>query len=398
MRPVCLQDPAGPSPPRLAFVDGLRGLTALYVVLHHAALNVPPEPLSFPAVVVRFLLRHGHAAVSVFAVLSGFSLMLGAIGRDGGQLPGGTIGYLRRRARRILPPYYAALALTWLLVVVVPALGHSGRTPWDRALPAFDPGVIASHLLLVHNLDSHWFYRVAPSFWSPATEWQIYLLFPALLALWRRLGTISVVAVGFTLGSAVALLSLPLGNPALLKLCPWYLGLFALGMAAAAGSRESGLVSKGVTWTLMLNAVAVTAIAVLRTGDGTLILADTLTGIVTAFLLIRRARREPFTPRPAVLRLLEARWAVAIGACSYSLYLIHYPLLALANLVLRDWGIRGDSRLAVQLLVVTPLCVVAAEGFRRVFDRRTSHYRIRAGSPGVARKTIGTVPLATPVG
>jgi peptidoglycan/LPS O-acetylase OafA/YrhL len=375
MRPVCPHDPAGPSPPRLAFVDGLRGLTAVYVVLHHAALNVPPEALSFPAGVVRFLLRHGHAAVSIFAVLSGFSLMLGAVGRDGGQLPGGTLGYLRRRARRILPPYYAALGLAWLLAAAIPAMGRPEVTPWDRALPACEPGVIASHLLLVHNLDGRWFYRVAPSFWSLATEWQIYLLFPALLAVWRKRGIASVVAAGFVLGSAVALLSLPLGNPALLKLCPWYLGLFALGMAGAAASRESRRVSARLTWTLMLMAVAVTAMAVVLTGDGSVMLADILTGGVVACLLMRRARRAPSSTPPAMLRLIEARWAVALGACSYSLYLIHYPLLALANIVLRDCGMRGDGRLAAQLLVVTPLCVVAAEVFRRAFDRGPSRSR-----------------------
>jgi peptidoglycan/LPS O-acetylase OafA/YrhL len=112
--------------------------------------------------------------------------------------------------------------------------------------------------------------------------------------------------------------------------------------------------------------------AVVLTGDRAVMLADTVTGGVTTWLLMRRVRRAPSSPRPAVLRVIEARWAVALGACSYSLYLIHYPLLALANIVLRDWGMRGDGRLVAQLLVVTPLCVVAAGVFRLAFDQGLS--------------------------
>src|SRR5215203_1884331 len=114
-----------PPPPRLAFLDGLRGLAASYVVLHHAALLVPPSGLTGPATVARFLLRHGHYAVAVFIVLSGYCLML-PVARDPlGRLPGGTLAFFGRRARRILPPYYAALVLCWALIALVPELGRA---------------------------------------------------------------------------------------------------------------------------------------------------------------------------------------------------------------------------------------------------------------------------------
>src|SRR4051812_10624228 len=103
--------PAPPPPPRAErfdFLDGLRGLAALYVVLHHASQDVPAPMLRGWAAAARFLLRHGHFAVAVFIVLSGYCLMR-PVARDASrQIRGGTLAYLRRRAWRILPPYYAA--------------------------------------------------------------------------------------------------------------------------------------------------------------------------------------------------------------------------------------------------------------------------------------------------
>src|SRR5262245_54437637 len=97
---------ASDSSPRLAFLDGLRGLAALYVVLHHAALEVSGGSFSRGSNLVRGLLRHGHFAVAVFIVLSGYCLMRPVAGDPLGRLRGGMWGYLGRRARRILPPYF----------------------------------------------------------------------------------------------------------------------------------------------------------------------------------------------------------------------------------------------------------------------------------------------------
>jgi peptidoglycan/LPS O-acetylase OafA/YrhL len=59
--------------------------------------------------------------------------------------------FLRRRALRPLPPYFAALAVSLLLIGTVAPLRVARGTTWDDSLPAFGTGAIASHLLLVHN-------------------------------------------------------------------------------------------------------------------------------------------------------------------------------------------------------------------------------------------------------
>ncbi|WP_422924256.1 acyltransferase family protein [Singulisphaera sp. PoT] len=396
---VARADRAG-ARPRIGFLDGLRGLAAIYVVLHHAALMVAPAGLSGTAQVVRYLLRHGHYAVSLFVVLSGFGLMQRVLVDGGDRLPGGTLAYVLRRARRILPPYYAALGLTWLLIALIPALGEPGLTPWDRALPAFSTGSIVAHLLLIHNLDGQWIFRVAPPFWSLATEWQAFLLFPALLAARRRWGITAAVASAVIAGEAIAALSVPLQRPALRVLCPWYLGLLAMGMAGAVLTRQARIFQALRAHTGLDRALV--ALVFLSTGlawwtigpadETRMMVGDLACGLAITALAVRwsylsmKADAQPWANRPRVLRCFEGRFMVASGRLSYSLYLTHYPILALANLALRAQGWGSDARLAALILIVSPSCLLLAELFRRLFESPQV-----VGSPAAARERLDPV-------
>ena len=58
-------------------------------------------------------------------------------------MPKGAVDYFKRRANRIIPPYYAALALSLLFIALVPGLRRMGEWQWDFALPAFGPARLA---------------------------------------------------------------------------------------------------------------------------------------------------------------------------------------------------------------------------------------------------------------
>src|SRR5205085_647811 len=96
----------------LAYLDGLRGLAALQVVLGHAAMQVHWGSLAKPRVIQAALgpMTFAREAVALFIVLSGFCLMLPVVRREG-VLQGGAWQFFKRRARRILPPYYLALGV-----------------------------------------------------------------------------------------------------------------------------------------------------------------------------------------------------------------------------------------------------------------------------------------------
>ena len=360
------------------------------MVLHHAALEVTGASAFRIVEIGRGLLRHGHFAVAVFIVLSGYCLMRPVVGDPAGRLRGGLRGYLGRRAWRILPPYYAALGLCWLLIALVPGLAHPGRVRWDRALPAFEPGVVVSHLLLLHNLDERWIFKVDPPVWSVATEWQIYLVFPMLLVLWRRHGMAVAVAAAFAAGALVAALAGVLGNPALTQLCPWYAGLFAMGMAGAVDGQRGphGGGSPVRSWlcaaVLGLVALVLAGLAARRGADLPVMIADVLVGCAATGLIVgcaRHARQGDGAARAGALRLLESRMAMGLGSISYSLYLIHFPLLALCGRQVRSCGWGLEVRLGTMLSIAPALCLMTAYAFHLVFERR----RLAAVFSGSAR-------------
>src|SRR5919199_5849925 len=103
---------------RLAGLDGLRGLAALFVVVNHVFLRAfPGYPVDHAPFWAAWFI-YGRFAVVVFIVLSGFSLALSPA-RNGWRLDG-VSRFAHRRARRILPAYWAALAFSlavaWLVV------------------------------------------------------------------------------------------------------------------------------------------------------------------------------------------------------------------------------------------------------------------------------------------
>src|ERR1700678_2203642 len=77
---------SGPSRIHLGFIDALRALASLYVVIYHALGELEPYKAGlvaahprgyfvFSIIVVSFW-RYGHIAVAIFIVISGFCLML----------------------------------------------------------------------------------------------------------------------------------------------------------------------------------------------------------------------------------------------------------------------------------------------------------------------------------
>ena len=185
---------------RLKFLDGLRGLAALYIVLYHAAGDDPPPEPS-----LRFLawfLQFGHYAVGVFIVLSGFCLMLPVVRSADKRLRDGFSGYLKRRMRRILPAYYGVLTITIACIAFV-LLQEPILSGEEAEVLNLSPGTILSHLLMVHNLRESWAQALDPPMWTVALECQIYLLFPLLLLpIWRRFGIVAAIVCGLAIGFA----------------------------------------------------------------------------------------------------------------------------------------------------------------------------------------------------
>ena len=337
---------------RLPGLDGLRGLAVAGVVLFHADLGV---------------MVGGYLGVSTFFTLSGFlitTLLLNeAHDRDTIALG----GFLGRRFRRLLPASLLTIALVatlfaWLVATV-------------EQLEGLRAGVLSSlaqvanwHFILAGSSYGELFSAPSPllHFWSLAIEEQFYLVFPlTVLGLWRLSGgRRAVLGVVFAVGAAVSALLPTLFTMSTDRV---YFGTdtraaeLLLGAVLAivlADRRVRRKLAAPTTWRTLVvtGAVGLGALQlwwwwsleqstpVLYRGGFALYAAMTCVVIAAASL--------PDGPLRRVLSVPPLLW---LGARSYGIYLVHWPLF----LALRQsWP---DASAPLRAAIGIPLALALAE-------------------------------------
>jgi len=362
----------------LGYLDGIRALAALFILFDHAFRQVEFDKNASalaPWIAKSFdFLNYGTTLVVVFIVLSGFCLMLPVANTPDRKPRGGWKEYFFRRAKRILPPYYAALLMSLILIFLTPGLQEPTGRAWDTAVPALSPYPIVAHLFLFHDFTARCFTSIDPPMWSIAIEWHIYLLFPVLLFTWRKLGILMVVPVGMFLGYLPHRLS-----HGLLDFAPFhYIGLFTVGMVACWISFSNALgaarLRASVPWlwvTALLVPQSIFAITHRFGFLSRLRFTDYVPALGTGSLLIycTVASHWDTNRNSYLVRLLEAPWIVSIGQFSYSLYLIHYPLQALVYLGLFRFVPSPELRLCIMWFLCCPIIVGLANYFHLIFEK-----------------------------
>ncbi len=349
---------------RITFIEGMRGIAALYVVLCHFASMADPraflhKPSNAPEWLQTLMapLWNGHLAVAAFIAISGFCLQMSLFnGRDGKV--DNLARFFVRRARRILPPYYACLILS--LVVCATVTTKQVGMPFEQYVPVTSESLWA-HLLLIHNLSPAWMYKINGVLWSISAEAQLYLLFPILVWMVARLGrNLSVLLTG---AAAYAVLQM---FPTSMKLYPWYLALFTLGIAAAHFAYRPNLqigVKPGPA--LFLGVMTFTACIASIGADQPMPLADGLIGFSCACFMYA-GTVDPRNPFAVVMGLKPVAW---LGAISYSLYLMHHPIEQIVY-VLRPSGVQGEVAVFEYLFFVgLPVILAGCAAFWYCFER-----------------------------
>jgi peptidoglycan/LPS O-acetylase OafA/YrhL len=316
---------------------------------------------------------YGHLAVVVFIVLSGFSLAL-APARHGWRV-GSLRTYAHRRAWRILSAYWPALAFSiGMALWVAPQPGEAD--PSARTVVVYG--------LLLQDV----FGAPSPNgaFWSIAIEAQLYVLLPVLVVICRRRGPFPMVAVVLipalvigTLAPFVAAVDL------FSRFSPQLAVGFAVGIAAAAAaqrptSRYTMLAALGAVPPLVL---VVTAGSVWSIEH--IFWVDLAVTVPVAFLLVALRNAEA----PRLGRLLDIRPVRALGGYSYSLYLVHAPIVvAVGTLLVEPRFGTGLDALLVMLLVALPLSLAWARLFAGVFDLPFQRHKSWTGLGRAARATL----------
>jgi peptidoglycan/LPS O-acetylase OafA/YrhL len=324
-----------PDPSRLPALDALRAVGAIAVVACHVGFNTGASANGFWG---GFLARM-DVGVAIFFALSGFLLFRPlAMAKAAGRKRPGAGRYIWKRALRILPAYWVAVAA---YLLIVPQRQPVTPTNWIE------------HLTLTQV---YGFGKFAEGFghtWSLCTEVAFYAVLPLVGALvlagkWRPARVIAVLTgFGLTITAAWIFcigLGLIHSSPEGLWL-PSYAGWFAAGMALATAhvALATSTAPKAfrvldelgsapmACWTIAiaLLAVATTPLAGPRdlnspsTGEFAAKLA--IYTLVAVMMLLPLA----FGPRDRFTRAFSSRPARWLGTVSYGLFLWHPFVIAL---------------------------------------------------------------------
>jgi peptidoglycan/LPS O-acetylase OafA/YrhL len=371
-----------------------RGLAAFWVFVYHAWLSVGPHLLDvrLGGVTLDFtpLASAGWAGVDVFYVLSGFLLWTVFDEWSSNRSDAWPLAsYAKRRALRILPPYYAQVALLAILGLA---------TTWvERPTIA----TLAHHVTLTHGLAFAHHQAVNNVWWTLSTEAQFYVLLPFLAAGVRRFGwpTMLCGGVAAMLAWRVAAFAAFADAPVIERV--WILeqlpgridqflcGMFASHLARSDGARARALRARLAASPALRRALVcvapVTLVALayrLHVGDfflrywqghAWLYAWHMIAGVAVAISLHAIAVR----PRE---REGERGWhpVVALGVVSYSLYLWHEILLRwLSVWVKAEIGAASVAAFAVNFAIGLPLSLAVATIWYASFERPFLRARAR---------------------
>lgn len=360
------------------YLDLTRATAAVLVLLSHSRaffLVDYDDVAGHRSILIKglyFLSGFGHQSVMVFFVLSGF-LISGSVVK---AVEGGSwtwAGYALHRWTRL----FVVLAPCVVLTVGLDAVAIE----WTRsAFYAGDPGTmfgsgpprggvslaastVVGNLLFLQTMVVPVLGSNGPM-WSLANEFWYYVLFPLGFLAWARRRNRLEAGAYAVLGSVIAAVIL---TPAVLALFPvWLFGsLVVLTQRAPAVRRVTRAVPTLVACGLLFAAALTAArLEILRGPWGDALLGVAYTGLMSC-LLARTGAGNP------VLRVSDR-----IAAMSFSLYLLHFPLLAFIHaVVFHDHRAQPDALGVLTWLGVSAVVFACCAGLYALFEARTAAVR-----------------------
>jgi peptidoglycan/LPS O-acetylase OafA/YrhL len=330
----------------------------------------------------------GFLGVDLFFVLSGF--LMAAIYDP--TAPHGARSFFFSRIRRILPAYYAVL----LLIVVVAAL---------RVLP-HEFAEVRGHAIysafLIPNigywLDGSYFanaaFRPGLHLWSLGVEFQFYVLVPLIVWLHNRYPRL---LMAIALASFVACLAIVATRPRYafyllpFRLWEFFLGFYAFRLTQVWRDGKLPAWLARLSLPLGIGVIAVMFVAIAE-GDHPKYGAAFVTAATAVMLVVGMPQR--------IVSSLAGRAMVVVGQYSYSVYLVHYPVIAY-------WFYRpfkpvgGFTASALDVAIVTALTALLSVALYHLIEnplRKTqSAPRLFGFQGGLIAALIAMFVLAKPL-
>ncbi len=324
--------------PNIKYIPGLtplRGIAALLVILLHYSMFVTTViPAETSPIISKLYLM-----VDLFFVLSGF-IMYHVYG--GYFIAGASFkkigGFLRARFARIYPLHLAML----VMMIGLGALAYSSNALEGPLAVVFDFTAIPSQLLLTQAMGTHHEATFNTPSWSISVEWWAYVLFPFLMLLlartkiWTRFVFITLIAFAYwyimyhmqpefwairweqfgypeSIPYPVHIIDVITGAPAFLRcLCGFIWGMLVYELFSNNWGKsvlKSGRAFIGV-WMVLL---------VLWHFE---VMVDPFAVLLFGIMILAAAYNQDHTGR-----ILNNKILNYMGDISYSLYLVHVPII-----------------------------------------------------------------------
>lgn len=295
----------------LTHIQGLRGVAILLVLLYHALPQWCPN---------------GFWGVDVFFVISGYFLIGPYLyGKSDFHLP----EFCRKKACRILPPYFVAVILTTLAAILI--LPAADFMPFFTMFKALLLGYPNQHLA---SLSQSYFATTTREnpfmhLWYMGVLMQCYILFGAIFLCFGffKAGNKLRVALISLLGAASLYWALQPFSPdfralygsiyylTFPRIWEFVLGGLLYGLPHATFQRWAGIIS-GIT----MAALVVGAFTPIHHGE-----IYTCCGAAAGAILVC------FGNNGLCNRILGCRAILWVGAASFSLYLVHWPWICFSE-------------------------------------------------------------------
>ncbi|MDO8891699.1 MAG: acyltransferase [Sulfurimicrobium sp.] len=293
-------------------LDAFKAIACLMIVMHHLAAYGPMSDVAYPLFpgLIDWLYQYGRMAVQAFFVMAGF-LAARKFAPHGESLVASPWPIIGQRYVRLAVPYLVAL----MLAIGCAALAREWMN--HDSIPAAPsiPQLLAHALLLQDLLHQE---ALSAGVWYIAIDFQLFALTALVLWLPRRVGFPSekIRATAPLLVAALTLSSLFVfnRNHAWDQSAVYFFGSYGLGMLGywASNRRHSKL------WLGLLVALAIAAL-----------LVEFRERIAVAGILMLALALSK--PSSTMGNWAAFRPLAYLGRISFSVFLVHFPLLLLVN-------------------------------------------------------------------
>jgi peptidoglycan/LPS O-acetylase OafA/YrhL len=248
--------------------------------------------------------RKGWAGVELFLVISGFLIHLIYLrSRDNFRFK----DFYRRRFWRIYPPYLIVLVALFLI---------QGNTTTD----------LLWHLMMVHNLYDPAHFSINGSFWSIALEVQLYAIYPLVILASAKMGMKRTFALALSINILLTILGIFV--PSLNDTFWFGTFLFKLWYVWVAGALVAEMFHDGKPLFKKPMLVAIIAFILFIISDFNYVseYITTMLATLSATALMDFVLHKKTAPVPKI-SIWTDRALSFTGMISYSLYLVHQPVL-----------------------------------------------------------------------